>query len=132
MTFFLFVSTHFALRVLFNVMRMNGVLKDFVTGGVHLLGMKILQNPIIWIIHWCCFRFKGGNFILFFPNFVMVCIGILMSGNLVFVGGKSAILTALCVAFGCRAKGTQRAATLKDFIKTGCRFVQLCSFLLYG
>nr|XP_024927269.2 structural maintenance of chromosomes protein 6A-like isoform X3 [Ziziphus jujuba var. spinosa] len=37
--------------------------------------------------------------------------------------GKSAILTALCVAFGCRAKGTQRASTLKDFIKTGCRFV---------
>lgn len=35
-------------------------------------------------------------------------------------GGKSAILTALCVAFGCRAKGTQRASTLKDFIKTGC------------
>ncbi|GAB2233566.1 hypothetical protein Droror1_Dr00002792 [Drosera rotundifolia] len=34
--------------------------------------------------------------------------------------GKSAILTALCVAFGCRAKSTQRAATLKDFIKTGC------------
>ncbi|XP_045829439.1 structural maintenance of chromosomes protein 6A [Trifolium pratense] len=33
--------------------------------------------------------------------------------------GKSAILTALCVAFGCRAKGTQRASTLKDFIKTG-------------
>lgn len=34
--------------------------------------------------------------------------------------GKSAILTALCVAFGCRAKGTQRASTLKDFIKTNC------------
>ncbi|KMZ62353.1 hypothetical protein ZOSMA_46G00280 [Zostera marina] len=34
--------------------------------------------------------------------------------------GKSAILTALCVAFGCRAKGTQRASTLKDFIKNGC------------
>ncbi|KFK25150.1 hypothetical protein AALP_AA8G072300, partial [Arabis alpina] len=34
--------------------------------------------------------------------------------------GKSAILTALCVAFGCRAKGTQRGSTLKDFIKTGC------------
>ncbi|KAG6600185.1 Structural maintenance of chromosomes protein 6B, partial [Cucurbita argyrosperma subsp. sororia] len=34
--------------------------------------------------------------------------------------GKSAILTALCVAFGCRARGTQRASTLKDFIKTGC------------
>ncbi|PSS33185.1 Structural maintenance of chromosomes protein like [Actinidia chinensis var. chinensis] len=34
--------------------------------------------------------------------------------------GKSAILTALCVAFGCRAKGTQRATALKDFIKTGC------------
>lgn len=33
--------------------------------------------------------------------------------------GKSAILTALCVAFGCRAKGTQRASTLKDFIKNG-------------
>ncbi|XP_030489397.2 structural maintenance of chromosomes protein 6A [Cannabis sativa] len=34
--------------------------------------------------------------------------------------GKSAVLTALCIAFGCRAKGTQRASTLKDFIKTGC------------
>lgn len=44
-------------------------------------------------------------------------------GFMVVVGGKSAILTALCIAFGCRAKGTQRAATLKDFIKTGCRFV---------
>ncbi|KAL2329351.1 hypothetical protein Fmac_022778 [Flemingia macrophylla] len=33
--------------------------------------------------------------------------------------GKSAVLTALCVAFGCRAKGTQRASSLKDFIKTG-------------
>lgn len=42
-----------------------------------------------------------------------------------FVGGKSAILTALCVAFGCRARGTQRASTLKDFIKTGCRLVAL-------
>jgi len=38
-----------------------------------------------------------------------------------FAGGKSAILTALCVAFGCRAKGTQRASSLKDFIKTGAR-----------
>ncbi|KAJ3698353.1 hypothetical protein LUZ61_002058 [Rhynchospora tenuis] len=36
--------------------------------------------------------------------------------------GKSAILTALCVAFGCRAKGTQRASSLKDFIKTGCSY----------
>nr|AAD54769.1 SMC-like protein [Arabidopsis thaliana]AAD54770.1 SMC-like protein [Arabidopsis thaliana] len=36
--------------------------------------------------------------------------------------GKSAILTALCIAFGCRARGTQRAATLKDFIKTGCSY----------
>ncbi|XP_020877425.1 structural maintenance of chromosomes protein 6A [Arabidopsis lyrata subsp. lyrata] len=36
--------------------------------------------------------------------------------------GKSAILTALCVAFGCRARGTQRAATLKDFIKNGCSY----------
>ncbi|OIW05547.1 hypothetical protein TanjilG_23333 [Lupinus angustifolius] len=33
--------------------------------------------------------------------------------------GKSAILTALCIAFGSRAKGTQRASTLKDFIKNG-------------
>ncbi|KAL2982790.1 hypothetical protein AAZX31_12G006300 [Glycine max] len=33
--------------------------------------------------------------------------------------GKSTILTALCVAFGCRAKETQRTSTLKDFIKTG-------------
>lgn len=36
--------------------------------------------------------------------------------------GKSAILTALCIAFGCRAKGTQRASTLKDFIKTDCSY----------
>ncbi|KAL3645188.1 hypothetical protein CASFOL_010368 [Castilleja foliolosa] len=34
--------------------------------------------------------------------------------------GKSAILTALCVAFGSRARGTQRANTMKDFIKNGC------------
>jgi chromosome segregation ATPase len=33
--------------------------------------------------------------------------------------GKSAFLTALCVAFGIKAKGTQRASTLKDFIKNG-------------
>ncbi|XP_051143758.1 structural maintenance of chromosomes protein 6B [Andrographis paniculata] len=36
--------------------------------------------------------------------------------------GKSAILTALCVAFGSRARGTQRANTIKDFIKTGCSY----------
>lgn len=48
-----------------------------------------------------------------------------------FAGGKSAILTALCIAFGSRAKGTQRASTLKDFIKTGCRFMFLaCLYLL--
>ncbi|XP_066397226.1 structural maintenance of chromosomes protein 6B-like [Miscanthus floridulus] len=39
--------------------------------------------------------------------------------------GKSAILTALCVAFGCRAKNTQRAASLKDFIKTGCSYAAI-------
>ncbi|KAJ7525604.1 hypothetical protein O6H91_17G058500 [Diphasiastrum complanatum] len=33
--------------------------------------------------------------------------------------GKSAILTALCVAFGIKARGTQRASSLKDFIKNG-------------
>ncbi|CAL9752443.1 unnamed protein product [Musa acuminata subsp. burmannicoides] len=36
--------------------------------------------------------------------------------------GKSAILTALCIAFGSRARGTQRASSLKDFIKTGCSY----------
>nr|GEU95931.1 structural maintenance of chromosomes protein 6B-like isoform X1 [Tanacetum cinerariifolium] len=36
--------------------------------------------------------------------------------------GKSAILTALCIAFGCRAKSTDRATTLKEFIKTGCSY----------
>ncbi|KAG0543104.1 hypothetical protein BDA96_02G161100, partial [Sorghum bicolor] len=39
--------------------------------------------------------------------------------------GKSAILTALCIAFGCRAKNTQRAASLKDFIKTGCSYAAI-------
>ncbi|PKA46461.1 Structural maintenance of chromosomes protein 2-1 [Apostasia shenzhenica] len=39
--------------------------------------------------------------------------------------GKSAILTALCVAFGCRAKDTQRASSLKDFIKTGCSYAAI-------
>ncbi|KAJ0961973.1 hypothetical protein J5N97_029801 [Dioscorea zingiberensis] len=39
--------------------------------------------------------------------------------------GKSAILTALCVAFGCRAKGTQRASSLKDFIKNGCNYASV-------
>nr|XP_048320276.1 structural maintenance of chromosomes protein 6A-like [Ziziphus jujuba var. spinosa]XP_048320277.1 structural maintenance of chromosomes protein 6A-like [Ziziphus jujuba var. spinosa]XP_048320278.1 structural maintenance of chromosomes protein 6A-like [Ziziphus jujuba var. spinosa]XP_048320279.1 structural maintenance of chromosomes protein 6A-like [Ziziphus jujuba var. spinosa]XP_048320280.1 structural maintenance of chromosomes protein 6A-like [Ziziphus jujuba var. spinosa] len=43
----------------------------------------------------------------------------------IFSGGKSAILTALCIAFGCRAKGTQRASTLKDFIKTGCSYANV-------
>ncbi|XP_078448137.1 structural maintenance of chromosomes protein 6A-like isoform X2 [Wolffia australiana] len=36
--------------------------------------------------------------------------------------GKSAILTSLCVAFGCRARDTQRASSVKDFIKTGCSY----------
>ncbi|XWS51588.1 hypothetical protein CRYUN_Cryun12cG0189600 [Craigia yunnanensis] len=36
--------------------------------------------------------------------------------------GKSAILTALCIAFGCRAKDTQRASKLNEFIKTGCSY----------
>lgn len=36
--------------------------------------------------------------------------------------GKSAILTALCIAFGCRAKDTQRASKLNQFIKTGCSY----------
>ncbi|KAK9034660.1 hypothetical protein V6N11_050817 [Hibiscus sabdariffa] len=36
--------------------------------------------------------------------------------------GKSAILTALCIAFGSRAKETQRASKLKEFIKTGCSY----------
>jgi chromosome segregation ATPase len=49
-----------------------------------------------------------------------------------FTGGKSAILTALCVAFGCRAKGTQRASTLKDFIKTGCRFASFAFLFFYA
>ncbi|KNA17825.1 hypothetical protein SOVF_076440 [Spinacia oleracea] len=39
--------------------------------------------------------------------------------------GKSAILTALCVAFGSRAKATNRASSLKDFIKTGCSYASV-------
>jgi hypothetical protein len=34
-------------------------------------------------------------------------------------GGKSAILTAICVTFGASAKNTQRASSAKDFIKNG-------------
>ncbi|MCO5580860.1 hypothetical protein L7F22_034733, partial [Adiantum nelumboides] len=41
-------------------------------------------------------------------------------GKAIVHGGKSAILTALCVAFGIKARGTQRATSLKDFIKNGC------------
>ncbi|GLJ46058.1 hypothetical protein SUGI_0970300 [Cryptomeria japonica] len=36
--------------------------------------------------------------------------------------GKSAILTALCIAFGIKAKSTQRATSLKEFIKNGCSY----------
>ncbi|KAK9075200.1 hypothetical protein SSX86_003521 [Deinandra increscens subsp. villosa] len=36
--------------------------------------------------------------------------------------GKSAILTALCIGFGSRAKSTDRASTMKEFIKTGCSY----------
>ncbi|EEE69205.1 structural maintenance of chromosomes protein 6B [Oryza sativa Japonica Group] len=39
--------------------------------------------------------------------------------------GKSAVLTALCIAFGSRAKSTQRAAALKDFIKTDCSYAAI-------
>ncbi|KAK9706559.1 hypothetical protein RND81_07G134900 [Saponaria officinalis] len=39
--------------------------------------------------------------------------------------GKRAILTALCVAFGSRARSTNRASTLKDFIKTGCSYASV-------
>lgn len=41
--------------------------------------------------------------------------------GLCFAGGKSAILTAILVAFGIKAKGTQRANSIKDFVKNGCR-----------
>lgn len=52
----------------------------------------------------------------------MLCGKYNLVGFFMFLGGKSAILTALSIAFGCRAKGTQRANTMKDFIKNGCRF----------
>ncbi|XP_074291145.1 structural maintenance of chromosomes protein 6B-like isoform X2 [Silene latifolia] len=39
--------------------------------------------------------------------------------------GKSAILTALCIAFGSRAKSTNRAGALKDFVKTGCSYASV-------
>ena len=34
--------------------------------------------------------------------------------------GKSAVLTALCVGMGTKAKTTKRASSMKDFIKHGC------------
>ncbi|XP_047176187.1 structural maintenance of chromosomes protein 6B-like [Vigna umbellata] len=73
-----------------------------------------LQNPTAGIIK----RLRLENFMCHskheteFGNHVNFITG--QNGS-----GKSAILTALCVAFGCRAKGTQRASTLKDFIKNG-------------
>lgn len=57
---------------------------------------------------------NGSQCFLFLISLSVCC------NDLIYSGGKSAVLTALCVAFGCRAKGTQRASTLKDFIKTGC------------
>lgn len=67
--------------------------------------------------------------IYIFRNVLLWCVfSGYCNGFLMYTGGKSAILTALCVAFGCRAKGTQRANTMKDFIKTGCRFYFLTSF----
>ncbi|MQM03164.1 hypothetical protein Taro_035939, partial [Colocasia esculenta] len=59
----------------------------------------------------------------FFLKKISVCLFPLFIPRLTVgvAGGKSAILTALCVAFGCRARDTQRASQLKDFIKTGCR-----------
>ena len=38
-----------------------------------------------------------------------------------FSGGKSAIMTAIIVALGGKATSTQRASSLKSFIRTGCR-----------
>lgn len=58
-----------------------------------------------------------------FPSLLVLFIGIFRGFGVFLVGGKSAILTALCIAFGSRAKGTQRASSLKDFIKTGCRWI---------
>ncbi|RYR69378.1 hypothetical protein Ahy_A03g015935 isoform C [Arachis hypogaea] len=53
------------------------------------------------------------NFEMEFGNAVNFVLG--QNGS-----GKSAILTALCVAFGSRAKKTDRANHLKDLIKKGC------------
>ncbi|GJP63875.1 hypothetical protein CLOP_g20907 [Closterium sp. NIES-67] len=39
--------------------------------------------------------------------------------------GKSAVLTGLCVAFGTRARTTNRASAIKDFIRTGCSWAQV-------
>lgn len=87
--------------------------------------VKFMLNPflmwIIWSISSVFCKFGFWNLCEYQLIFVF----------LVFVGGKSAILTALCVAFGCRAKGTQRASTLKDFIKTGCRLVGFDFFLFF-
>ncbi|GBG82316.1 hypothetical protein CBR_g34600 [Chara braunii] len=40
--------------------------------------------------------------------------------------GKSAILTALCVAFGVKARATQRATAMRDFIRKGCSYALVC------
>jgi chromosome segregation ATPase len=37
--------------------------------------------------------------------------------------GKSAIMVAIIVALGGKATSTQRASSLKSFIRTGCRLV---------
>lgn len=71
---------------------------------------------------------NGSNSLFSLYLYVIVLYALLSTrllDFLIFAGGKSAILTALCVAFGSRAKETQRATTLKEFIKTGCRFVVL-------
>lgn len=93
---------------------------NFITGqngsnqsSIHLAFTLSIISPRYSPVRCKTIETQGlGFFILLYLIFVLLCA----------LGGKSAILTALCVAFGCRAKGTQRASTLKDFIKNGCRY----------
>lgn len=82
--------------------------------------LSVLLQEIYWT--WYLVQ---SNFELWYMQYTIwqcvQCCGLTVTDEFSGGSGTSAILTAVCVAFGCRAKDIQRASILKDFIKTGSR-----------